>query len=143
MKERGDVNVKPLLWIFHQLPWGTHQAITLRERTHQDLVEEVVKAEMNINFSETVEPYNHKKRNCIQQIYTLCLNNRKQDIMRKRYGNLRDLQGFIKYKGDVTEGKKNRSKTILYWTCKDSEGRHQMHKVRLWGSKELLVLLRF
>jgi hypothetical protein len=36
---KGDDNVKPLLWIFHQLPWGTHQAITLRERTHQDLVE--------------------------------------------------------------------------------------------------------
>ena len=79
----NDKNVKALLWMFHQLPWGTHQAITLKERSHQDLVEEVVKAEMNIDFGPLEGPQTYKSRNCIQQVYTMVLNRRKQDIMRK------------------------------------------------------------
>ena len=129
--EAGDEgNVKAVLWMFHQLPWGTHQAITLRERSHQDLVEEVVKAELNIDFKASEEECGYKTRNCIQQVYTMLLNNRKQDIMRKGQGNLFDIQAFLKYKGGTTEKKNYRSKTVFYWTGINDEGKYQEHKVR-------------
>ena len=117
--------------MFHELPWETHMAITVRERSHQDLVEEVVKAELNIDFKASQDVYSHKTGNCIQQLYTLLLHNRKKHIMRRGQGNPFGVQAFLKYKGATRGNKGYRSRTEFYWTGYDENGKYGEHKVRM------------
>jgi hypothetical protein len=128
-EDGGPQNIKRLLWMFHQLPWQTHQAVTLKEQSHQALVEEMVKSEMNITFAATNEEYDHRKRNCIQQTYTKLLNSRKQDIMKRQGGNNNNIQAFIKCQGGLKLKKNGRSKTQFYWTKTNEEGICEEHKV--------------
>lgn len=130
----GPGNIKRLLWMFHQFPWQTHQAVTIKEQTHQDLVEDIVKSELNIAFHVSDEEYDHRKRNCIQQTYSKILNCRKQDIMKKSNGNKHNVQAFIKCQGIAKEKNKRRkltrSKTQFYWTTTDVKGNCQEYGVR-------------
>jgi hypothetical protein len=119
--------VKQLHWMFHQLPWETHQSITLKEKTHQDLVVDKVMEDMNITFmKEEDDDKNPKQRNCIQQMYTKVLNMKKQDLMKKGGGNTSDIQAFLKrpvtLANQISNNKYSRSKTVFYWSGKNEDG---------------------
>jgi hypothetical protein len=134
-EDTGPANIKRLLWMFHQLPGQTHKDITLRAKSHQDLVEDIVKTELNIEFEPDEEP-DHKKRNCIQQTYTKVLNSKKQDIMKKRGGNRNQVQALVTRTSPAEETKKRRyyrSKTLFYWQGFNSLGEYRQHKVRTMG----------
>jgi hypothetical protein len=124
-------NMKRLHWMFHQLPWTTHKECTLKGKTHQDLVEDRVLDEMNLAFLD--EPSDYKKRNCIQQMYSKVMNNKKQDIMRKGGGNVLEVQAFLKcpsHKNQaLKEKKKSRSKTVFYWSKKNEVGNTEVFEV--------------
>jgi hypothetical protein len=136
-EDGGARNIKQVLWMFHQLPWRTHQAITIRERNHQDLVEEMVMDELHIDFEAAEGERDHRTRNCIQQTYSKMLNNRKQDIMKKGHGNYKDIQAGIKQPSTSKEkcnGKKHkRSKSVFYWRGNDTQGNVQVYKVSMGG----------
>ena len=128
-EKQDAANVKRIHWMFHQLPWDTHQDITLKAKTHQDLVVDKVMEEMNIEFiKEEHHDSNPKKRNCIQQMYSKVLNMKKQDLMKKGGGNTSDIQAYLKRpvniqnEGRMMTAKYSRSKTIFYWGQKMSEG---------------------
>lgn len=127
-----EKNMKILHWMFHELPWSTHKECTLKGKTHQDLVEERVMDEMNCSFLDD-EPTNHKKRNCIQQLYSKLMNNKKQDIMRKGGGNIWEVQAFLKrpihHDKTMKDKKYSRSKTVFYWSKKNDAGITQQYEV--------------
>lgn len=78
----GDVNIKRIIWIFHQLPWFCYPAATLGHKIHQDIVVRMIKDKMNIEFigKEDMLP---KQQTCIQQMYCRVLNQMKQNLLKK------------------------------------------------------------
>ena len=134
----SERNMKRVHWMFHELPWVTHKQITLKGKTHQDLVEDLVLEEMNVGLLKDQPKLNdqsnkHKKRNCIQQMYSKVINNKKQDVMRKGGGNIHKVQAFLKRPTprDTTmiNKKYSRSKTVFYWSKNDEDGNCQQFEV--------------
>ena len=58
--EPTERNMKRVHWIFHWLPWKTHQEITLKGESHQQLVVKKVLEELNLEMRDE-GPTNHKK----------------------------------------------------------------------------------
>ena len=126
--------------MFHQLPWETHEDVTLKAKSHQDLVVDKVKEQMNVDFMKVEdEDKNPKNRNCIQQMYSKVLNGKKHELMRKGGGNTSDIQAFLKRPMIVQNPSQNskyyRSKTQFYWGYKNDGGENINYVVRqIWSN---------
>jgi len=128
-------SIKQVHWMFHQLPWETYEDVTLKAQTHQDVVVDKVKEQMNVEFmKEEEKDKNPKRRNCIEQMYSKVLNMKKQDLMKKGGGNTNDTQAFLKrpiiMESEIPSAKYKRSKYQFYWGQKTPDGVYKNYVVR-------------
>ena len=132
MEDSGEVNIKRICWIYHQLPWFTYQDATLGGNNHQDLVQEKIVSMLNIEFvgKEEMLP---KNQTCVQQMYCRVLNQMKQNLLKRDRNNKHNVQVGLKrpkeYKMNNEKKNYQRSKTEFYVSRSDLNGKREEFKV--------------
>ena len=117
LEDCGEMNIKRINWIFHQLPWFIYQDATLGGKNHQDIVVKKVMETLNIEFVG-LEDMLPKNQTCIQQMYCRVLNQMKQNLLKKDRNNKHNVQVGLKrpkyYKMNNEKKNYQRSKTEFY-----------------------------
>jgi hypothetical protein len=86
IQEGDDMNVKRIHWIFHELPYGTHEDVLTQRMSHMNWVVQRVVNEMNVQWEPKKEGETVAHKNCIEHTYTRFLNEKKSTIIGKVKG---------------------------------------------------------
>jgi hypothetical protein len=142
LEDSGDINIKRINWMYHQLPWFTFQDATLGGKNHQDIVVEKVERIMNIEFvgKEDMLP---KNQTCIQQMYCRVLNQMKQNLLKRDRNNNHNVQVGLKrpkeYKSNNEKKNYQRSKTEFYVSRSGVGGIREEFKVSMTNSTNNMI----
>ena len=77
------LNIQRVHWIFSELPFATHQDVLPQRRSHMDLAVEKVEREMNITWAPGKGEGGGSHRNCLQQVCSKMLNDKKQTVIKE------------------------------------------------------------
>jgi hypothetical protein len=134
LQDGGLMNIKRVHWIFHELPFGTHQDVLSRRQTHMDLVVSRVEHVMDITWAPKKEGETKNHRNCLEHTYSRILNEKKQTIIKEDGTNHR-RKPLVKHPKTFAASNRasnfKRGKTQFYWVSK-TEGEH-------WVSSKKIV----
>jgi hypothetical protein len=90
IQDGGDLNVKRIHWIFHELPYGTHEDVLTQRMSHMNWVVQTVVSAMNVQWEPKKQGETAAHKNCIEHTYTRFLNEKKSTIISKIKGGDRD-----------------------------------------------------
>jgi hypothetical protein len=125
------LNIKRVHWIFNELPCRTHQDVLPQRKSHMDLAVEKVEREMNIAWAPPKGEGDELRRNCIQQVYSKILNDKKQTII-KEEGTTHRRKPLVRHPKSVAAAGNaphyKKGKLMYFWSSKE-EGEH-------WVSQE-------
>ena len=122
------LNIRAIHWIFHELPFATHRDVLPQRKSHMDLVVEQVAREMSITWAPMRDAKHGIQRNCLEQVYSKMLNDKKQTIV-KGAGTTHGRKPMVrrpktaKAAGNCANYK--RGKNMYSWQS-DKEGNHQV-----------------
>ena len=68
LQDNGDVNVKRVHWIFHELPLATHRDVLVQRRSHLDWVVWKIMHAMNVQWAPKQEGETSSHKNCIEHL---------------------------------------------------------------------------
>ena len=83
----SDENLKRINFIFHALPYKTHEDVIMNRDTHGDLVVKHVMERMNLTWGPKKEGETSAHTNCIAHMYSRIMNEKKQTIVKKGDAN--------------------------------------------------------
>jgi len=120
-QDGSDENLKRLHYIFHELPYKTHEDVLMKRETHGDVVVANVMEQLNIAWGPKKEGETVAHTNCIAHMYSRIMNEKKQTIVKKGDANthnripsvrsLKNAKGASYfYSNNVREGKQMVSK---------------------------------
>ena len=120
------LNIKCIHWIFSELPFATHQDVLPQRKSHMDLAVEKVERDMNITWAAATGTAG-SHRNCLQQVYSKMLNDKKQTII-KEEGNPHKRKPTVRRPKSMTAagingGQYKKGKNMYFWSSKE-EGEH-------------------
>jgi hypothetical protein len=122
------LNIKCIHWIFNELPFATHRDVLPQRKSHMDLAVEKVEREMSITWAAVKEGGGGNQRNCLQQVYSKMLNDKKQTII-KEEGTTHRRKPIVRHPKSVAAARNaphyKRGKTMYYWYS-DDEGEHSV-----------------
>jgi hypothetical protein len=125
------LNIKRIHWIFSELPHATHQDVLPQRKRHMDLAVERVMREMDITWAAAKGEGGESHRNCLQQVYSKMLNDKKQTII-KEEGTTHMRKPVIRRPKTVAAAGNaahyKRGKNMYAWNSKE-EGEHYVSTV--------------
>lgn len=89
-------NLKRIHWIFHQLPFGTHQDVLMGRSSHGDYVVAKVMRQMNVTWGPKKEGETVAHTNCIAHLYSRMLCEKKQVIVKKGTRNTHNRMPYVR-----------------------------------------------
>jgi hypothetical protein len=124
------LNIKRIHWIFSELPFATHQDVLPHRKSHMDLAVEKVQRDLNITWAPARGEGGGSHRNCLQQVYSKTLNDKKQTII-KEEGTAQKRKPIVRRPKSVAASGNalhyKRGKNMYSWYSKE-EGEHSVSK---------------
>jgi hypothetical protein len=114
--------------MFSELPFATHQDVLQQRKSHMDLAVERVKREMNVTWAPARGEGGGSHRNCLQQVHSKMLNDKKQTII-KEEGTSHKRKPMVRRPKSVAAAGNaahyKRGKNMFSW-CSKEEGEHSV-----------------
>jgi hypothetical protein len=122
------LNIKRIHWIFSELPFETHQDVLPQRKSHMHLAVEKVERDMNVSWASAKGGGGGSHRNCLQQVYSKMLNDKKQTII-KEEGTSHKRKPMVRRPRTVAAAGNaahyKRGKNMYSW-CSKEEGEHSV-----------------
>jgi hypothetical protein len=122
------LNIKRIHWMFSELPFATHQDVLPQRKSHMDLAVEGVEREMNVTWAPARREGGGSHRNCLQQVCSKMLNDKKQTII-KEEGTSHKRKPMVRRPKSVAAAGNaahcKRGKHMFSW-CSKEEGGHSV-----------------
>ena len=121
-------NIRCIHWIFSELPYTVHQDVLPHRKCHMDVVVEKVQRELNITWAPGKERGGSSLKNCLRQIYSKMLNDKKQTIIKEegtRHGRKPIVRRPKSLAASGNSDLYRKNKTLYFWSSK-LEGEHSV-----------------
>ena len=126
----GDLNVKRIHWMFHELPVTTHTDVLMKRMSHMDWVVQKVVKVMNIEWEPKKEGETKAHKNYIEHVYARMLNDKRFTVVRTSKDNSeKHRTPYVKSPKSLEQSgfapNYKRGKRFYYWKSR-AEGEKQV-----------------